>query len=204
MIILLTAKKLKTKTVLFNNNKISQITLLKIYPTFIINYIKFKEFYTINIGYKINFLSKKKNEIENIYSNIFGIFYKNSINIKLFNFELKNINNIFDIKMLKIGNNLKVSGHRIGKGFLGNIKEHHFKRGPMSHGSKHHRLQGSLGAGTTPGRTFPGKKMSKHHGPQKSTLSTLKILNINSDNNILSLKGSIPGKKNTILTIFNI
>ena len=201
MIILLVAKKLKTKTILFNNNKVSQITLLQIYPTFVINCTKIKKFYAVNVGYKINYLSEKKNKIANIYNTVLGGIYKNFIKIKLDTFNLKNTNNFFDIKMLQINNNIKISGHRIGKGFLGNIKEHNFKRGPMSHGSKHHRLQGSLGAGTTPGRTFPGKKMSKHHGPKSCTFSNLKILNLDYDNNILSVKGSIPGKNNKIITI---
>ena len=61
------------------------------------------------------------------------------------------------VNMFQVGEMIHISGLTTGKGNTGNIKEHNFSRGPMAHGSKHHRLQGSLGAGTTPGRVFPGK-----------------------------------------------
>jgi len=60
--------------------------------------------------------------------------------------------------MFQIGDCVNITGLTIGKGFTGNVKRHNFGRGAMTHGSKHHRAQGSLGSGTTPGRVFPGKK----------------------------------------------
>lgn len=94
----------------------------------------------------------------------------------------------------KIGEKIKISGLSIGKGNQGNIKRNNFKRGPMSHGSKHHRLQGSLGAGTTPGRVFPGKKMAGRTGGKNVTITGLTIIDIFLKNNIIAIKGSIPGK----------
>eukprot|EP01035_Chromulina_nebulosa_P024585 gene24585-32018_t len=101
--------------------------------------------------------------------------------------------------MFKIGEKVKISGLTIGKGNTGNIKQHNFSRGPMTHGSKHKRLQGSLGSGTTPGRTFPGKKMPGRSGMDKRTISGLEIIDIDTTENLLVIKGCIPGKSGNLL-----
>ena len=90
-------------------------------------------------------------------------------------FRMENLNDykvgeIFTVENFKIGQFVNISGLSIGKGFAGNVKRNNFATGPKTHGSKHHRLQGSLGAGTTPGRVFPGKKMSGHLGNTKVTI----------------------------------
>jgi len=100
-----------------------------------------------------------------------------------------------------VGQKVRVTGKSIGKGFAGNQKRHNFSRGPMTHGSKNHRLPGSIGAGSTPGRVYPGKKMAGQLGNKKVTLKNSEILSVNSADNIIVLKGSVPGKKNTILKI---
>ena len=100
-----------------------------------------------------------------------------------------------------VGQKVKVTGKSIGKGFAGNQKRHNFSRGPMTHGSKNHRLPGSIGAGSTPGRVYPGKKMAGRLGGQNVTLKNTEILYINPEENILVVKGSVPGKKNTLLKI---
>jgi large subunit ribosomal protein L3 len=107
----------------------------------------------------------------------------------------------FTIEMFQIGQQVNISGLTIGKGNTGNIKEHNFSRGPMAHGSKHHRLQGSLGAGTTPGRVFPGKRMPKRVGMEKRTILGLEIIDIDIKENLLVIKGSIPGKPGNLVNI---
>jgi large subunit ribosomal protein L3 len=71
----------------------------------------------------------------------------------------------------------------------------------MAHGSKHHRLQGSLGAGTTPGRVFRGKRMPGRVGYQRRTISGLEIIDIDKKENLLVIKGSIPGKSGNLVTL---
>jgi len=100
-----------------------------------------------------------------------------------------------------VGTLVKVSGKSIGKGFSGNQKRNNFKRGPMSHGSKNHRAPGSIGASATPARVFPGKKMAGQHGNKMVTIINLKVLDIDMEQNLLILKGSIPGKPGNLLTI---
>jgi len=100
-----------------------------------------------------------------------------------------------------VGQKVRVTGKSIGKGFQGNQKRNNFSRGPMTHGSKNHRLPGSIGAGSTPGRVYPGKKMAGQLGNSTVTLKSSEILYINNEENILVVKGSVPGKKNTLLKI---
>ena len=100
-----------------------------------------------------------------------------------------------------VGQKVRVTGKSIGKGFAGNQKRNNFSRGPMTHGSKNHRLPGSIGAGSTPGRVYPGKLMAGQLGGGTVTLKNTEILYVNSEDNILVLKGSVPGKKDTVLKI---
>ncbi len=99
------------------------------------------------------------------------------------------------------GQKVDVSGDSMGRGFAGYQKRHGFSRGPMSHGSKNHRLPGSTGAGTTPGRVYPGKRMAGRMGGKKVTTRGLEILKIDNDHNLLVVKGSVPGKPGSLLNI---
>jgi large subunit ribosomal protein L3 len=108
---------------------------------------------------------------------------------------------VINVNTFSVGQKVRVTGKSIGKGFCGNQKRHNFSRGPMTHGSKNHRLPGSIGAGSTPGRVYPGKKMAGQLGGGMVTLKNTEVLYVNSDDNILVLKGSVPGKKNTVLKI---
>ena len=108
---------------------------------------------------------------------------------------------VVKLDTFSVGEKVRVTGKSIGKGFAGNQKRHNFSRGPMTHGSKNHRLPGSIGAGSTPGRVYPGKKMAGQMGGATVTLKNTEVLYINSEENILVLKGSVPGKKNTMLKI---
>ncbi|HSA06761.1 MAG TPA: 50S ribosomal protein L3 [Candidatus Gastranaerophilales bacterium] len=94
-----------------------------------------------------------------------------------------------------------ITGKSIGKGFQGTIKRHNFSRGPMSHGSKNHRLPGAIGAHTTPGRVFKGLKMAGNMGNQNVTVKKLSIVKIDKDKNLLLVKGSVPGHEGTMVSI---
>lgn len=106
-----------------------------------------------------------------------------------------------DLSKLKIGDCINVTAKSIGKGFAGYQKRHKFTRGPMSHGSKNHRRPGSIGAGTTPGRVFPGKRMAGRMGMKQVTIKNLEIVDINIEDNILLVKGSVPGKAGNFISI---
>lgn len=99
------------------------------------------------------------------------------------------------------GQKVDVSGDSMGRGFSGYQKRHGFSRGPMSHGSKNHRLPGSTGAGTTPGRIYPGKRMAGRYGGKQTTTRGLTVLKVDAERNLLVVKGSVPGKPGTLLNI---
>lgn len=105
------------------------------------------------------------------------------------------------VKNFEIGQLVNITAKSIGKGFSGNQKRHKFKRGPMTHGSKNHRAPGSIGPGTTPGRVFPGKLMAGQLGAKQITVSNLEILGIDFNQNLLVLKGNVPGKPSNLLKI---
>lgn len=105
------------------------------------------------------------------------------------------------VDLFKIGQLVNISGTSIGKGFTGNPKRHNFKRGPMTHGSKNHRAPGSIGPGTTPGRVFPGKKMPGQYGAKQITIAKLEVLGMDASQNLLIVKGSVPGKPGNLLNI---
>ncbi len=88
-----------------------------------------------------------------------------------------------------------------GKGFQGAIKRHGQHRGPMAHGSKFHRHQGSNGSCSTPSRVFKGKKMPGHMGNVQVTVQNLQIVKVDAENNLLLVKGSVPGPKKSLITI---
>jgi large subunit ribosomal protein L3 len=99
------------------------------------------------------------------------------------------------------GDIVDVAGKTIGRGFSGYQKRHNFKRGNMTHGSKNHRLPGSTGAGTTPGRVYPGKRMAGHYGDELVTIKKLTVVRVDTERNLLLIKGSVPGKPGALLSI---
>jgi large subunit ribosomal protein L3 len=105
------------------------------------------------------------------------------------------------VDIFTAGNLVDVTGKSIGKGFAGLQKRHNFGRGPMTHGSKNHRAPGSIGAGTTPGRVYPGKKMSGQLGAKQVTIKKLKVLIVDAENNLIIVKGAVPGKPGNLISI---
>lgn len=105
------------------------------------------------------------------------------------------------VNIFNIGQLISVSGKSIGRGFAGTIKRYNFTRGPMTHGSKNHREPGSIGQGSTPGRVFPGKKMAGRLGGGQTTIKNLKVVHVNTENNLLVLKGTVPGKSGNLLSL---
>ena len=99
------------------------------------------------------------------------------------------------------GDKIDVTGISKGKGFQGAIKRFGLSRGPMKHGSKYHRHAGSNGAATTPGRVFKGKHMPGHMGAVKVTVQNLEVVKIDVENNLILVKGAVPGSKKALVTL---
>jgi len=99
------------------------------------------------------------------------------------------------------GDKIDIQGTTKGKGFQGVIKRHGQSRGPMGHGSMYHRRPGSMGATTSPGRVFKGKKLPGHMGSVVRSILNLDVVKIDFDKNVLLVKGSIPGSKKAIVRV---
>jgi large subunit ribosomal protein L3 len=100
------------------------------------------------------------------------------------------------VETFEPGDRVKVSGIGIGKGFAGTIKRHNFSRGPKSHGSHNIRQPGSIGASATPSRVFKGIRMAGRMGGKRVTQVGLTVHGVDSERNLLLIKGAVPGPKN--------
>ena len=99
------------------------------------------------------------------------------------------------------GDLVDVTGVSKGKGFAGHIKRHHFARGPKTHGSDHHRAPGSIGPGTTPGRVYRGVRMAGHMGAEQVTTKKVRVVQADTDRNILLVKGTLPGSRGSLILV---
>jgi len=185
------------------SGNIIPVTILKVGPC-VITQVKTKSkdgYNSVQIGYG-NVSSKLLNQPELGHlqkSNIQPLKYLKEFRIDE-NEEFQ-IGQVLDVNSFAPGQLVNVRGKSIGKGFSGLQKRHNFRRGPMTHGSKNHREPGSIGMGTTPGRVLPGKKMAGQLGNQITTIRKLKVIQINLQENILVIKGSVPGKPGNLLSI---
>ncbi len=105
------------------------------------------------------------------------------------------------VEAFEPGETIKVAGVSIGKGFAGTIKRHNFSRGPVSHGSHNVRKPGSIGASATPSRVFKGMRMAGRMGGKRITQVGLTVHAVDLEQNLLLVKGSVPGHKNAVVEV---
>lgn len=105
------------------------------------------------------------------------------------------------VDIFSAGDKIDATAKSKGKGFQGAIKRHNQSRGPMAHGSKFHRHAGSNGAATSPGKVFKGKKMPGHMGSVKVTVQNLEIVRVDVENNLVLVKGAVPGPKKSVVIL---
>jgi large subunit ribosomal protein L3 len=187
------------------SGNIIPVTILKVGPCIVTQVkTKLKDGYdSIQIGYG-NISSKALNQPE------LGHLQKSKIQplkyLKEFHINSEDkfeLGQVLKIDSLSPGQFVNIKGKSIGKGFSGLQKRHNFARGPMTHGSKNHRAPGSIGMGTTPGRVLPGKKMAGQLGNKITTIKKLKVIQVNLEENILLIKGSVPGKPGNLLSVIS-
>ena len=203
MVVGLLGNKVGMTQIFDESGNIIPITILKVGPCIVTQIkTKLKDGYNaIQIGYSS--LSSKaltQPELGHLQkSNIQPLKY-----LKEFRVDENNdfkIGQVLNVDSFTPGQLINIRGKSIGKGFSGLPKRHHFTRGPMTHGSKNHRAPGSIGMGTTPGRVLPGKKMPGQLGNKMVTIKKLKVIQTNVEENILVIKGSVPGKPGNLLSI---
>jgi large subunit ribosomal protein L3 len=111
------------------------------------------------------------------------------------------IGDVLTVEQFEPGQRVKVSGVAVGKGFAGTIKRHNFGRGPVSHGSHNIRAPGSIGASADPARVFKGMKMPGRMGGKRVTQRRLEVVEVDTERNLLLVKGAVPGPKNTTVEV---
>lgn len=114
-----------------------------------------------------------------------------------------NLGDVLTVEQFSIGDFIDVTGTSIGKGFQGVIKRYNFRGGRASHGSRFHRAPGSIGASATPSRVFKNKKMPGQMGNTQVTIQRLQVVRVDTDENLLLIKGAIPGHRNNVVLIKN-
>ena len=131
-----------------------------------------------------------------------GVPYKKFVReFKFENAEEYSVKDEIKADIFTAGDKVDASAIAKGKGFQGAIKRHGQSRGPMAHGSKYHRHAGSNGACSSPSKVFKGKKMPGHMGAKKVTTQNLEIVRVDAENNLILVKGAVPGPKKALVTI---
>lgn len=186
-----------------DSGNIVPVTILKMGPCIItqIKTILKDNYNAIQVGYG-NLSSKFLTQPELGHlnkSNIQPLKYLKEFRVD--NPEEFEVGQILNVNSFTMGQLIDITGKSSGKGFSGLQKRHNFSRGPMTHGSKNHRAPGSIGMGTTPGRVLPGKKMAGQLGNKVTNIKKIKILQVNTTENILVVKGSVPGKPGNLISI---
>ena len=191
-------------TQIFNDEGVLvPVTVLQAGPC-VVTQVKTEE----NDGYKavqVGFVVKREKLVNNP---VMGHFDKAVVSYKRFvrefrfeNSEEYNVKDEIKADIFAAGDKVDATAISKGKGFQGAIKRLGQSRGPMAHGSKFHRHQGSNGSATTPGRVFKGKGMPGQMGNKKITTQNLEIVKVDVENNLILVKGAVPGPKKSLVTL---
>ena len=191
-------------TQIFNENgALVPVTVLQAGPC-VVTQVKTAE----NDGYKavqVGFVDKREKLVSKPVKGHFdkaGVSYKRYVReFKFENAEEYSVKDEIKADIFAAGDKIDATAISKGKGFQGAIKRYGQHRGPMAHGSKFHRHQGSNGSATTPGRVFKGKGMPGHMGSKKITVQNLEVVKVDTDNNLILVKGAVPGPKKSLVTI---
>ena len=191
-------------TQIFNEDGVlTPVTVLNAGPC-VVTQVKTVE----NDGYsavQVGFVDKREKLVNKPQKGHFdkaGVSYKRFVReFRLDNAEEYSVKDEIKADIFAAGDKVDATAISKGKGFQGAIKRLGQSRGPMAHGSKFHRHQGSNGACSSPSRVFKGKGMPGHMGSKKVTIQNLEVVRIDVDNNIILVKGAVPGPKKSLVTI---
>jgi large subunit ribosomal protein L3 len=155
---------------------------------------------------QIGFEPVKENKIKNLAKPLKNHFKEQAVTRYLKEFSADNISEIevgqtFDVSLFEKGDKIDVTGTSKGRGFTGVVKRYNFKGGCASHGHRLHRGTGSIGQSATPAKVFKGKKMHGQHGNQRKTTQGLQVVDINTDLNIILVKGGVPGPNGRLVEV---
>jgi large subunit ribosomal protein L3 len=191
-------------TQIFNEDGVlTPVTVLQAGPC-VVTQVKTVE----NDGYsavQVGFVDKKEKLVNKPMKGHYdkaGVSYKRFLKeFRFENAEEYSVKDEIKADIFAAGDHIDASAISKGKGFQGAIKRLGQSRGPMAHGSKFHRHQGSNGSATTPGRVFKGKGMPGQMGGKKITIQNLEVVRVDAENNLILVKGAVPGAKKSLVTL---
>lgn len=191
-------------TQIFNEDGVLvPVTVLQAGPC-VVTQVKTEE----NDGYKavqVGFVDKREKLVSKPVKGHFdkaGVAYKRFVReFRLDNAEEYSVKDEIKADIFAAGDKIDATAVSKGKGFQGAIKRHGQSRGPMAHGSKYHRHAGSNGACSDPSKVFKGKKMPGHMGSKRVTVQNLEVVKVDAENNLILVKGAVPGPKKSLVTI---
>lgn len=191
-------------TQIFNEDGVLvPVTVLQAGPC-VVTQVKTEE----NDGYKavqVGFVDKREKLVSKPIKGHFdkaGVAYKRFVReFRLDNAEEYSVKDEIKADIFAAGDKIDATAVSKGKGFQGAIKRHGQSRGPMAHGSKYHRHAGSNGACSDPSKVFKGKKMPGHMGSKRVTVQNLEVVKVDAENNLILVKGAVPGPKKSLVTI---
>ncbi|PPK76851.1 large subunit ribosomal protein L3 [Lacrimispora xylanisolvens] len=191
-------------TQIFNENGVlTPVTVLQAGPC-VVTQVKTVE----NDGYsavQVGYVDKREKLVSKPLKGHFnkaGVSYKRFVReFRLENASEYSVKDEIKADIFAAGDKIDVTAISKGKGFQGAIKRHGQSRGPMAHGSKFHRHAGSNGAASDPSKVFKGKKMPGQMGNKKITIQNLEIVKVDVENNLILVKGAVPGPKKSLVTI---
>ena len=161
-----------------------------------------------NDGYgavQVGFVDKREKLVNRPLKGMFdkaGVAYKRFVReFRFENAEEYSVKDEIKVDVFAAGDKIDATATSKGKGFQGAIKRHGQSRGPMAHGSKYHRHAGSNGACSDPSKVFKGKRMPGHMGSKQITIQNLEIVRVDTENNLLLVKGAVPGPRKALVTI---
>ena len=191
-------------TQIFNDEGVlTPVTVLQAGPC-VVTQVKTVE----NDGYKavqVGFVDKREKLVSKPVKGHFdkaGVSYKRFVReFRFENAEEYSVKDEIKADIFAAGDKIDATAISKGKGFQGAIKRHGQSRGPMAHGSKFHRHQGSNGACSDPSKVFKGKGMPGHMGTKRITIQNLEVVRIDAENNLILVKGAVPGPKKALVTL---
>ena len=197
------ATKVGMTQIFDENGALVPVTVLQAGPC-VVTQVKTAE----NDGYEavqVGFVDKREKLVNKPVKGHFdkaGVSYKRYVReLKLENAGEYSVKDEIKADVFAAGDRIDATAISKGKGFQGAIKRHGQHRGPMAHGSKFHRHQGSNGSATTPGRVFKGKGMPGHMGHVQVTVKNLTVVKVDAENNLILVKGAVPGPKKSLVTV---
>ena len=197
------ATKVGMTQIFDENGALVPVTVLQAGPC-VVTQVKTVE----NDGYEavqVGFVDKREKLVNKPVKGHFdkaGVSYKRYVReLKLENAGEYSVKDEIKADVFAAGDRIDATAISKGKGFQGAIKRHGQHRGPMAHGSKFHRHQGSNGSATTPGRVFKGKGMPGHMGHVQVTVKNLTVVKVDAENNLILVKGAVPGPKKSLVTV---